>query len=149
MSKKSKALAFEESFERALKAAKPERNTARSNATRELLDQPRRFIGEAQVDLRWKDFRTDGAGKERPWYVAKIAIGRLAHKVSLGAPADWKKRWKTPLDDGLINEIVQAAIRCALNEEDDDIPDEVTAAVKAATKSALNPDGTYAVRKTI
>ncbi len=147
MSRKPRS--FDESFQRALKATKPEKREERAPRSRTIVATPRRFIGQAQIDLKYKDIRTDGSGKERPWYVAKISIGRLSHKISLGAPADWKKNWQSTLDDSLIDELAVSAIKFALDEEDDDVTDDVTAAVKQATKEALKEDGTYTVRQTI
>lgn len=129
---------------------KPSRKTKRSRAFREELARnksARRFIGDSQIDLKFKRMATDPQGAVRPWYIAVITVGKMRHKFSLGGPAGWED-FSSPLDDGLVDALSVAAVNFALDEDDDDVPDHVTEIVEIAVKNAREGDS-YKVRKTI
>jgi len=107
----------------------------------------RRFIGQCQIDLKFKRMATDPKGAVRPWYVAIVCVGKMRHKFSVGGPAGWEE-YKTPMDDGLLDDLAIAAVGFALDEDDDDVPDHVTETVELAVKKARE-GSSYKVRKTI
>lgn len=150
----SKRLSFEESFQRAFKAAVKngplDVSAKRSRAFRDQSAKDasaRRFIGDCQIDLKFRRLGTDPNGSVRPWYIIHISVGKMRHKFGLGGGPDWQKH-DSPMADEIVDELARSAVRFALDEEDDSIPDHVTATVKAATDKALK-EGVYEVRKTI
>lgn len=110
----------------------------------------RRFIGKSQLDITYKGFRSlPGDTTGVPWYVVSLAVGKIRHKFSLGAPTTWSKNFKSPMDDTLVDIVAQSAVRFAIDEGDDNVPDVVSDVVEQATDGHRLPDGSYTVRKTI
>lgn len=146
--KRRRRLTLDESFRRAYAAADPSPVSGVKKRVWNRKDSTaRRFIGQSQIDCKYKGVRTDSNGSVRPWYICVLSIGRLRHKFSLGAPGPWKKHGE-PLADAMVAELCCKVIELSLDEQDDDLSDALTAAVKEATKGARK-DGTYIVRKTI
>lgn len=159
---------FELSFERALRAAigvptpgktkspksRPKDQKSLADAQAQLAgvqkgQAARRFIGKSQIDIKHSGVRRMPTGPAVPWYVVVIAVGKIRHKFSLGAPARWKADYDHEMDDNLIDHLAQAAVCFALNEEDDTVPDVVNDVVAQATDGHRLPDGSYTVRKSI
>lgn len=179
MSRFRSKTSFNESFERALRAAQnrsgiaPDAGTLRAKeglvrakdrvkesakevrakelplASLKKNETKRRFIGKSQLDITYKGFRSLPGNPGLPWYVVSIAVGKIRHKFSLGAPAIWSKDFKTPMDDGLVDIVAQSAVRFAIDEGDDNVPDIVSDVVEQATDGHRLPDGSYTVRKNI
>jgi len=117
--------------------------------TAEKGDSQRRFIGKSQIDITYNGVRSLPNGPAVPWYIVTIAVGKIRHKFSLGAPAAWHKAHKSPMDPALVDALAQSAVRFAIDEGDDNVPDLVSEVVTQATDGHRLPDGSYTVRKSI
>lgn len=148
-----KRLTLDQSFERAYRAAGKNgsgEEPSRSRAVRNQFAQDaktRRFVGDCQIDVKFKRLGTDPNGAVRPWYIVILSFEKMKmrHKFSIGGSADWQKH-ETPLADLLVEGVCREAIQMALDTQDDNIPDHVTECVSIATKGALTK-GVYTVRK--
>lgn len=153
MSRKNPKTSLQQSFERALRAtasvASGTDSTSEVRLKAQKGESKRRFIGKSQLDITYNGVRSLPGGPAVPWYIVVIAVGKIRHKFSLGAPATWHKSHKTPMDDALVDALACSAVRFAIDEGDDNVPDLVSEVVTQATDGHLKPDGSYTVRKSI
>jgi hypothetical protein len=105
-----------------------------------------RWIGRAEIEITYRGPRREPDAAPRPMYKVVIKVGRLRHKLSVGAPANWYEEHGLPISPEAIDATAGGAVRFASTPDEDTDPD-VAATIEGATQEALKVNGEYEVRR--